>query len=330
MRFVIGVVASLGSLFVLASDVSVTTERLDRLASPIESLYPANSEPLETSLISAGIAAEILEMTVRPGDSVSAGDPLVRLDCRDAEILQTQAEDAKSEAETRLEFQKRQAARVAKLAETNIASEELKDTRATDVRLAEITVRRAQTALDDANLQVARCSITAPFDAVIVDQLASRGTRAAVGSPILELVSQAAEIRARMPLDFRVTAEQRFEFESALGVAQVDVVAYSRAVDTQTGTRLIRFRPENGSIEPGVPGQIRVRSNAVTLPADFLVERQGEYGLMVAEGATASFVPRPEAVLGQPVEVTDLAGSLELIVDGRFRARAGDAISVTP
>jgi hypothetical protein len=79
-----------------------------------------------------------------------------------------------------------------------------------------------------------------------------------------------------------------------------------------------------------VPGQIRVRSNAVTLPADFLVERQGEYGLMVAEGATASFVPRPEAVLGQPVEVTDLAGSLELIVDGRFRARAGDAISVTP
>jgi hypothetical protein len=57
MRFVIGLVALLGSLSVLASDVSVTTERLDRLASPIESLYPANSEPVETSLISAGIAA---------------------------------------------------------------------------------------------------------------------------------------------------------------------------------------------------------------------------------------------------------------------------------
>jgi RND family efflux transporter MFP subunit len=330
MRFLIGLVATLGSLSVLASEVSVTTERLDQVARPIESLYPANSEPLETSLISAGIAAEILEMTVRPGDSVDAGDRLVRLDCRDAEILQTQAQDAKSEAETRLAFQTRQAARVAKLAETNIASEELKDTRATDVQLAEITVRRAQTALDDADLQVARCVIAAPFDAIIVDQLASRGTRASIGSPILELVSQAAEIRARMPLDFRVTADQRFEFESALGVVPVNVVAYSRAVDTQTGTRLIRFQTDGGTIEPGVPGQIRVRSDAITLPADFLVERQGAYGVMVVDGATASFIPRPEAVLGQPVEVTDLAGSLELIVDGRFRARQGDAISVAP
>jgi RND family efflux transporter MFP subunit len=329
MHFLMGAVALFGSVVALASEVSVTTERLDQVARPVESLYPANSEPLETSLISAGIAAEILEMNVRPGDSVQAGDRLVRLDCRDAKILQKQAQDAKSEAETQLQFQRRQAARVAKLAETNIASEELKDTRATDVRLAEIALRRAQTALDDADLQVARCVIEAPFDAVILEQLASRGTRAAVGAPILELVSTAAEVRARMPLDFQITADQRFAFESALGAVAVDVVAYSRAVDTETGTRLIRFRTQRGSLEPGVPGQIRVRSDAINVPADFLVERQGEYGLMVVDGATASFIPRPQAVLGQPVEVTDLAGSLELIVDGRFRARAGDAISVT-
>lgn len=330
MRQLILALGLLGVSWGALAEVSVTTAQLDRLAQPVEAIYPANTEALEHSMISAGIAAEIERIEVRPGDSVERGDVLVRLDCRDAKILESRAQDAKAEADIRLAFQQRQAGRVAKLAETNIASEELKDTRATDVRLAEVAVKQAATALDDARLQVSRCVIRAPFDAVIVEQLASRGTRVAIGTPILDVVSQAADIRARVPLDFSITPGQRFEFDSPIGRRAIELITYSRAVDTQTGTRLMRFQGIGESFGPGVPGQLRVQSDALTVPADFLVERAGVYGLMAVDGETAAFIPRPGATLGQPVDVTDLSAALQLIVEGRFRARAGDVVSVMP
>jgi RND family efflux transporter MFP subunit len=188
----------------VSADVVVTVAPVSELQEQMTAEFPASAEPIETSLLSSGISAEIVSIDARPGDRIARGTTLVQLDCRDTTLRRDLALQDLKQAEVQFKFSERQASRVAKLAETNIASEELKDTRATELQQSRIGVEAKRVALREAELQVSKCEVKAPFDSVIVEQLASVGTRVSVGSPILKIVSVVVDIRARVPFDYVV------------------------------------------------------------------------------------------------------------------------------
>ncbi len=309
----------------IVADTYVTLAPISDVRDTIDFEFPASAVPINTTLLSAGISAEIIAIHSRPGDRISKGLSVIDLDCRDIVLMRDLAEQDVEQAEVQLAFRDRQAERISKLAETNIASEEMKDTRATELQRAHINLLIKQIVLEDSNLQESKCQLKAPFNAVVINQLASVGTRAAVGTPILEVVSEAVDVHVRVPFDFEVSEGQSAVFDSNFGEVAVTLAVESQAVDTVTGTRLIRFIPEV-PIKPGTPGEIRVRSDAAVLPADYLVNRNGLYGIMVASDGRAQFIPRPDATIGQPVLVSDLPESVLLIIDGRFKARDGDTL----
>ena len=309
------------------AEVFVTVAPVSAIQKRMTSGFPASAEPIETSLLSSGISAEIVSINARPGDRVTRGATLIQLDCRNTKLQRDLALQDLKQAQVQLKFSERQSARVAKLAETNIASEELKDTRATELQQSRIGVEAKRVALQEAELQVSKCEVKAPFDAVIIEQLASVGTRVSVGSPILEVVSVAVDIRARVPFDYVVDTNQDVVFESGRQNVSARFLVESDAVDTSTGTRLLRFAPAS-PVAPGSPGVISIPSDARVLPADFLVERDRKYGVMVAVGNEARFIERPSATLGQPVIVSDLEPTLLLIQEGRFKARHGDMLVI--
>ncbi len=314
--------------FAVAKDnVYVTVAPLVELQKNIASDFPANVVPLEKSLLSAGISSEITAISLRPGDEVAKGSIIIRLDCRDTKLRRDLAFQELKQADVQLKFSERQSARITKLAETNIASEELKDTRATEVQQAVIGLASKRLALQEAKLQVSKCEVKAPFDAIIVEQLASVGTRVSVGSPILEIVSKAFDIRARIPFDYGADIQKNVSFIVQNREIPVQILAESGAVDTGTGTRLLRFESAE-TIDPGVPGVLRIRSKKMVLPADFLVERDRSYGIMVANSGLARFIARTNAILGQPVDITDLDPGTLVIEAGRFKARDGDQLVI--
>ena len=315
------------STAVASDNVYVTVAPLVELQENIASDFPANVVPIERSLLAAGISAEITAISLRPGDEVVKGSTIIRLDCRDTKLHRDLAAQDLKQAEVQLKFSERQSARIAKLAETNIASEELKDTRATELQQAVIGLASKRLSLKEANLQVSKCEVKAPFDAIIVEQLASVGTRVSVGNPILEIVSKAFDIRARIPFDYVADIQQNVSFIVQNREIPVKILAESGAVDTGTGTRLLRFKSVE-IIDPGVPGVLRIRSKKMVVPADFLVERDRTYGIMVANGGLAKFITRTNATLGQPVDVTDLDPGTLLIDEGRFKAREGDQLVI--
>ena len=69
--------------------------------SPILTLY-GRVESLWSSQLTAGIAADVLEVSVIEGDAVARGDTLVTLDDRDARLLLAQREAELREAEARI------------------------------------------------------------------------------------------------------------------------------------------------------------------------------------------------------------------------------------
>ena len=67
----------------VAADLFVTVAPVSELQNRITTEFPASAEPLETSLLSSGISAEITAINARPGDRVTSGKILIQLDCRD-------------------------------------------------------------------------------------------------------------------------------------------------------------------------------------------------------------------------------------------------------
>ena len=312
----------------VATDLFVTVAPVSELQKRMTTEFPASAEPLETSLLSSGISAEITAINARLGDRVTRGKTLIRLDCRDTRLRHDLAIQELRRAEVQLKFSERQSARIVKLAKTNIASEELKDTRETELQQARIGVDARRVALEEAELQVSKCKVKAPFDSIVIKQLASVGTRMSIGAPILEIVSVAVDIHARVPFDYTINKAQDVVFESGQEIIDVRLIVESDAVDTGTGTRLLRFEPEI-PVPPGSPGVLSMRSEFTVLPADYLVERNRRYGVMVAVENQAQFIERSSATLGQPVDVSDLDPALLLIKEGRFRARDGDALVIS-
>ena len=102
-----------------------------------------------------------MSIDARPGDRVAGGEVVVQLDCRDTELRRDLAVQDLKRAEVQSKFSERQSARIAKLAESSIASEELKDTRATELQQSRIDIEAKRVALKEAELQVSKCKVEA-------------------------------------------------------------------------------------------------------------------------------------------------------------------------
>jgi len=308
-----------------AATVTVTTTSIAEKAVSVTQRYPATVDALQRTVVSAGLGAELLRVPVQVGDTVAAGQLVAELDCRDARLSRDRAQQALQGAEVALSFARRQADRIRQLAASNIASEELKDTRVTDVQRLEIGLATAQTALAETGLAVERCRVTAPFAAYVTGKYADQGTRVQVGAPIVELTSKAVDVQARIPLGAEWPENAVLVFRTEAGDAPLTRPLRAPTVDSQTGSRLVRLTTTQ-TLLPGTPGQLVVADVGQALPGDYLVERDGQLGLFVVDQQIARFIPRPAAALGQPVDVSDLPETTRLIDAGRFRVRDGDTL----
>lgn len=312
---------------VWAATVAVTTVPLSAQTIAVTQRYPATVEALQHTALSAGIAGALTRVTVQVGDAVSAGQMVAELDCRDARLARDRASAAVQAAEINLAFATRQADRIRQLAATNIASEELKDTRVTDVARFDVALATARTTRAETELAVERCRVIAPFAAYVTAKYADQGTRVQIGTPIVELTSQAVEVQARLPLAATWPEAAELRFQSAIGEVRLGTAQRASTVDSATGSRLIRL-PSAEPLLPGTPGQLVVADVARALPGDFVVERDGALGIFIEDNGLARFVPRPQAQLGQPVRVDDLPAATRLIDAGRFRVRDGDRLEI--
>ncbi|MGC3954384.1 MAG: efflux RND transporter periplasmic adaptor subunit [Propionicimonas sp.] len=120
--------------------------------------------------VSPALAGRIDEVKVAEGDSVKAGDELVRLDRR---ALELQVEQAK------------QGVKAAAAGVTN--AEDDSDATKADVKAAKARLAQAEAAVELAELQLGYATITAPRDGQVVSLTANAGQNAAPGRALLTL-----------------------------------------------------------------------------------------------------------------------------------------------
>jgi len=330
--YLLGVTLCLLGQAPLAEPIPVRTELLGQLLTPQSYSAPATVKPFNRPQLGAEVTGQILSMPVRVGDTVKQGQVLVELDCRVHEQREKTATAALERARSQLQFSQAQLARAQNLQKKSSISEELLEQRRTELAAARADLDTQSAQQELARIDVARCRIAAPFDALVSQRLGSEGSLANPGTPLLELVQLSqlevsAELRGNQADSLSDTSGAVFSYQGMDYPLALRVLP--PLVDERTRTREARLQFVADAAPVGAAGRLLWNSSTRLLPAHFLVRRDGVLGVFLANNNTAKFVALPDASEGQPAAV-ELPDDEQLITEGRQRVNHGDAIINRP
>lgn len=313
-----------------ADGIPVRVQPLSDLLSRPEFSAPATVEPLNAPSLAAEISARIENIPVRIGTAVQRGDILVELDCRYHRSRLQAAQADLQRIEAQLKFANAQLKRAADLKAKRNISEELMDQRRMELTVARADRLNQQELIHQSEIDVERCTVTAPFDAVITERLAQVGGLASPGTPLLNLVQLdelevSAELRGSEASSLEQAENMAFDYAGNRYPLRLDQIL--PVIDTRTRTQQARLSFVQASVPSGAAGRLVWQGTANELAADYLVRRDGRLGIFLENDGRAHFHVLDNAREGQPVDL-QLASELRIITEGRQRLQDGDAVSI--
>lgn len=286
--------------------------------------------PLEAraeSQVVAKTSGVALAVLVEEGQTVRAGQPLLRLDsARHAlQVAQSAAQLRKLEANY---------ARSQQLAKQNLISANDLDQLRYDLENARATNRLA-------NLELSYTTVVAPISGVVASRSIKTGNFVQINTPIMRIVDtsrleavlnvperELATLKAGLPVTLAVDALPGRTFKGT-----VDRV--SPVVDSGSGTfRVVASFEGGGVLKPGMFGRIRVdydqRADALVVPREALLDDESDPAVYVVRERKAVRVPVKLGYLdGEWAEVR--AGVREgepVVTAGKAALRDGTLVQV--
>jgi len=134
------------------------------------------------------------------GGFFDAGEPLLRIDALDYEVALESARATRARAESDLSRAERERSRQRALAEQDIASAARLDDAETGARAARAALRQAEAARVQAERNLARCEIRAPYAGRVRDEQVDVGQFVNRGAPVARIYAvDFAEVRLPIP-----------------------------------------------------------------------------------------------------------------------------------
>ena len=282
-------------------------------------------QPKLRAVLEAKVQARIEEMLVVPGQSVKAGELLVRLDDREIRARYEQARALYEQAER--DFRRRE-----KLFQEQTISRAEFDAAEAQLRVAAATLREAETLLGHTR-------ITAPFDGVITAKHADVGDLAVPGRPLLEIEDpRALRLEADLPealLD-RVQLGQKLTVRIPAAQLTVEGVVseITPVADPRTRTFPVKVDlPARPGLRSGQFGRLLVpvaEVEAIRVPARAIhIRGQMELAYVVQDGRAVLRLVKTGKRLGDEVEVVSgLASGEMLIVESDRPLRDGQPVKI--
>lgn len=208
-------------------------------------------QSLMQATLSAEIAARIVQMPLRDGDSFKKGDTLVAFDCA---IFEAQRDKVDAELK---------AAR-AKL-DNDRQLERSRSIGALEVMLSEVAVSRVQAEMRMAQINTERCVIQAPWTGRVVQRKAQEHEVAKLHQEVLSIVStEQMEVMAVVPGQWVRSLRPGQVFEVRIDETgsrhNAEVVAMGSQVDAVSQTLTVRARiARDARLLPGMTGSAHLR-----------------------------------------------------------------------
>lgn len=305
-----------------------------------EAAFDGVVEAVRQTVIASQVAGAVVQLSVKAGDRVAAGQVLARIDARSAEQSAVAGEAQLRAVRATLEVARRDFERQQQLhAERFISSAAL------DRARAEFQASQAQVAAQAAQLEVARTQsglhiVRAPYAGVISEVPVAQGDMAMPGRALATIYDPAAlRVSAAIPQSAAAaieaaTAGARVELP-ALPAAQRSLPAARLQLlpAADAGTHTVTVRAELPAALVGVaPGQfarlwLPLASSSVAstwVPLKAVVRRAEMTGLYVLDGTGRALLRqvRLGRTSGDQVEVlTGLGAEEKVVTDAQVAAR---------
>ncbi len=296
---------------------------------PVAASYTGTAalEPRGEAQVIAKTSGVALSVMVEEGQSVRAGQALVRLDADRLRLTVAQAE-----AQMRkLEGNYRRA--------TQLVAQQMISANDVDQIKYDLENARAQHRL--ARLELSYTTVTAPISGVIASRSIKTGNFVQINTPIFRIIDDSrleatlnvpereiATLKAGQPVTLVADALPGRSFTGT-----VDRI--SPVVDSGSGTfRVITAFQGGNLLQPGMFGRIRIdydeRANALVVPRNALLEDQSEVAVFVVREAKAIRVPVKVGYSeGEWIEVREgLKEGDAVVTAGKVALRDGSDVQV--
>jgi len=289
---------------------------------------PGVVEPWTSLELMAKVKGSIAEVLVQEGSVVREGDILARIEADDYRIALDSATAAYTRAKSDFERKKEMLSR--------------KITSQADLEISETQMLTAKAAMEDAQLQLSRCTITAPIGGVIRRLDAKIGLLLSIGDPIAEIL-QIDRVKAVVGIpESDIDAVRRItEVDltiQALGDLEVRGIKYFLSPSPETTARLYRLELEidnsSGAILPGMFFRAHVLKNtipdAISVPLYSVITRNNEQYVFVVNDQTVHKRPVKLGIIEKwQVQVTEGLSTGDLVViEGHRDVEDGQLVNV--
>lgn len=331
-----------------AAAVSVAT--LEHTPPQAQLVLPGTVLARRSALLSVEVAGVVSELAVDDGDTVRAGDLLLRLRDR-PQVLALQAARADvSRAQAAVELATVQERRQTQLVAQKMTPQDSFDQARAQRRQAQADAAAANARVALLEDELARHALKAPFDGVVSRKRTELGAWVRPGDGVLELVETAA-LRVEFALPqiqyamVRPGTPALLRFDAVPG--EPIVASVSRLIPVgHEAARSFRVRIELPNPEhvyaPGMSVDVMLATaddniaSVATVPVDALV-RSADGGTVVwtvqGEGDSLRATPvpvQPGRAVGERVELrgSELPAGTRVVVHGNERLRPGQALRI--
>ena len=297
----------------------ITVKRLKNIALQTEQSAPAHISSLNQSQLSTQISAEVKKITVDIGDTVKKDHVLVELDCRDYQYAKQQAKATYLARKAQARFAEKTFQRNKKLIlQSTIPQSSLEQAESDHLSIQE-DLKALKAQYKNTELNTERCIIKAPFAGQITQRYVQKGQLVSPNTPVLELLQTeklyvTAELSSNKADSIKKTKHIFFNTNGNNTPVHLDKIVALIKENTQTQTTRFSLVNNNHQLIAGETGRIIWQHNQPQLPADYLSQRNGQQGVLIAQRkkdtpqnknqAIVKFISLPYAQEGQATDIS--------------------------
>jgi multidrug efflux system membrane fusion protein len=328
--------------------VPVKTGKVSVKSEPISLFSVGTVEPVETAAVRPQVGGVITHVAFSEGQDVRQGQLLFRIDPRPFEASLAASRAQLSRDSSQAANAAIQAGRYAELAGKDFVTAEQYDAVRTQAEMLRSTVRLDEAGVEQAELNLAYASVTAPISGRTGGLLVKKGNVVRANDAALVVVHQMRPIRVRFTVPENQLArirryaaaaplEVRVSTARAAGAPEVRgrLLFMDNEVDAGTGTVTLKAECANAdySLWPGqfVDAELvlTVERDALTVPdAAVVTGQEGTFVYVVTpEGKAEKRTIRVDRTIGDTAVIAEgLKDGETVVTDGQMRLMPGAAV----
>ena len=329
--------------------VPVTVAVAEQKDIPVQITTIGSVQPLSTVAVRAQVDGQLLTVAFREGQDVRRGQLLFTIDPRPYEAAVAQARAALARDEAQLRNAESEAARYAELVKKDYVTREEYDKFTSSAEAARAVVASDRAAVQNTELKLAYCRITAPLDGRTGSLQVHPGNlvQANATTPLV-VINQVEPVYVQ----FSVPERDLSRIRGAFGSESVPVTVtpqgstnsiggklsfVDNAVDPATGTITLKGTFDNASrvLWPGQYVTVAVtlanRANSIVIPAQAVQNGQkGTYVYVVKQDKSVEMRPVSiDSNVGQQAIVDHgVQGGETVVIDGQLRLTPKSKVDV--